>query len=181
MAQAFCHTIDVINEWLGNIFSWLIIPLVLMVVTEVTLRYVFHRPTIFAWDVNVQLQGFIVVLGGGYVLLHNGHVSMDILVSRFSPRRRALIDVIMTLFLIGSVSLLLWRVTLGAWNSVLIREELTSAWGPPIYPLKIAMVIGISALVLQGIANFIRDLLAVTRPESVSRQQRERRPEDEES
>ena len=155
------HAIDTINEWMGKIVAWLIIPLTLLVVFDVTLRYVFNMPTIWVWDVNVQLQGAIVVLGGGYALLHRGHVSVDILVNRLSTRRRALLDVIMGIFLIGGIALLLWRVSLYAWHSVLIREEFTSTFAPPTYPLKVVMAIGIGAMLLEGIAGWVRNIITL--------------------
>jgi len=163
------NTIDNINEWMGKTVAWLFIPLTLLIVFDVTLRYVFNMPTIWGWDVNIQLQGAIVVLGGGYVLLHRGHVSIDILANKLPARKRLLMDVIMGIFLIGGIGLLLWRVSLGAWNSVLIREHYTSTWGPIIYPLKVAMTIGIGTMLLQGITDWIRNILTLIHGDEAAR------------
>lgn len=153
--------IDSISDWMGKIVAWAFIPLTFLMVYEVILRYVFNRPTIWSWDVNAQLMGLIVVVGGGYALLHKGHVSVDILVNRLSTRRRTLLDVIMGIFLIGGVGLLLWRVSLGAWNSVMLREHYTSTWAPVIYPFKVVMVVGIGTMLLQGIADWVRNIITL--------------------
>ncbi len=164
MVESFCHAIDTINERVGKIVVWLFIPLMLLVVMEVTLRYVFNNPTLWGYDVMIQLQGVLLVLAGGYTLLHKGHVAVDILVSKFPPRKRALIDMITGLLLISTVGLLLWRATLYAWDSWLVREMYMSLI-TYIYPFKIIMVVGILMLFLQGVSEFTHNLTIVVHRE----------------
>jgi len=160
--ETFCRRIDSLNEWVGKTFGWLIFPLILIVVFDVTLRYVFNRPTVWAWDVNIQLLGSLVVFGGGYALRNGAHIGVDALVVRLSPRRRALIDVITSGFFFFGVGVLLWKAFGDALFSVQIRELYTSVFAPPIYPFKILMVIGILLLLLQGLVKFLRDLAMLT-------------------
>jgi TRAP-type mannitol/chloroaromatic compound transport system permease small subunit len=55
-----------------------------------------------------------------------------------------------------------------AMNSLSFRETLSSAWAPPIYPIKFAIPVAAFLLLLQGLAKYIRDLhLAVTGKEGV--------------
>ena len=157
--QKTLHAIDTINEWMGRIGGWFLIPLSFLVVYDVILRYVFNMPTLWAWDVNVQIQAAIVVLGGGYALLHKGHVSVDILVSKLSTRKRALLDSIMYIFLVGGLAVLLWRVSISCQYALQIKEHWTSTWAPIVYPLKVLIVIGVGTLLLQGIAGWIRNIL----------------------
>ena len=56
--------IDNVSEWAGKLVAWLILPLVLFTVMEVVLRYVFNSPTVWAWDVNIQLMLVFLALGG---------------------------------------------------------------------------------------------------------------------
>lgn len=161
--------IDILNEWVGRVLSLLIIPMTLIAVIEVILRYVFNRPTIWAWDINMMLLGAFSILAGGYVLLKQGHVTMDVVVTRLSPRVRAVIALITSLLFFYCMGLLLWQSGLAAQESIMIREEINSVWGPPIYPLKILWPIGVFLLLLQGVAAFIRDL-KTARSKRASRQ-----------
>ena len=52
----------------------------------------------------------------------------------------------------------LWASGKYAGRSIGLLETSGSAWDPPVYPLKVALVIGVLLLLLQGTAKFIRDL-----------------------
>jgi len=162
MVKAFCHAVDTINAWVGKYFGFLIVPLVVLVTMEVILRYVFNKPTIWAWDVNVQLLGALGALGAGFALLHRGHVEIDLIAVRLSPRAKAILDVITALLFFFGIGVILWKTALGAWTSLLAREVYSSFFRPPIYPLKIIIVVGVFLLLLQGIAKFLRDLTTAT-------------------
>ncbi|KPK92600.1 MAG: hypothetical protein AMJ94_04700 [Deltaproteobacteria bacterium SM23_61] len=163
--KSFCRFVDSLNERVGNISGWLIIPLTAVVTYDVILRYVFNRPTVWAWDINIQLLGALVVLGGGYALFHDAHIGVDALVMQLSPRRRAILDLITSAFFFFGVGVLLWKAASDAWFSLQIKELYSSVFMPPIYPFKILMVVGIFLLLLQGMAKFFRDLMTVTSTE----------------
>jgi TRAP-type mannitol/chloroaromatic compound transport system permease small subunit len=157
-AKGFADRIDIISERVGYVVSFLILPMTLISVIEVILRYVFNRPTIWAWDVNMMLLGGLTVMAGGYALLKEGHVAMDAFVSRMSPRGRAVTAVITSLLFFFGIGILAWQSGVAAWDSFLMREEVNSVWRPPLYPLKMLWPIGVLLLLLQGVAGFIRNL-----------------------
>jgi TRAP-type mannitol/chloroaromatic compound transport system permease small subunit len=158
--EAFCCLIDKVNEWSGRIVALLFVPFSILVVVDVFTRYVLNN----AWyyiDVNIQIMGLLIAVGVGYCLLHRGHIGVDILVQHFSLKKRAVLNLILTpLFFIG-VGALVWKLGENAIKSVLILENYTSALGPPIYPFKVFMTLGFFLLLLQGLANTLRDLRIV--------------------
>ena len=98
------------------------------------------------------------VLGAGWALLDHRHVKIDLIYDRFTPRQRAVIDSITFVFFALYLGFFLWAVSKYAWQSVLVRETAGSAWDPPVYPIKVALLVGVVLLLLQGIAKLIRDL-----------------------
>ena len=60
----FVRLVDGISEWAGKLASLLLIPSVLITCFEVFMRYVVAMPTIWAWDLNIQIFAAIVMLGG---------------------------------------------------------------------------------------------------------------------
>ena len=164
--------VDSINEWTGRVTSFLIIPLLVIVVTEVTLRYVFNRPTIWAWDVNRQLAGALIMLGLGHVLLHEEHIRIDVVVSHLSPRARVVVDLVLAPLLFFGIGVLVWQLVAEAWESLVVREIWTTLLSPPIYPLKIILAIGAILLLAQVTAKFIRNLIIITSPGASSHRNR---------
>ena len=79
MLMKFCDIIDNVVDWTGKMVGWLIIPLCFLVAYDVIIRYIFNSPTVWAWDINTQLLGAMVALGGAYALLHDGHVGVDVI------------------------------------------------------------------------------------------------------
>lgn len=156
--------VDRASDALGMIGGWLLLPLSFFVAYEVVLRYVFDSPTIWVWDLGMQLQAAIVALGGSYALRTNSHVSIDILVSKLSPRLRAILESITDALLVVGVSVLLWRLWISAQYAVTIHEKWTSYWAPPVYPLKVLIVVAVAIMLLQAIARWIRTLQSVVRP-----------------
>jgi TRAP-type mannitol/chloroaromatic compound transport system permease small subunit len=156
--RRYCIIIGKINLFLGTVLQWTILPISAIVMFEVIARYVFNRPTIWAWDVNVQLLALMATLGGGYVLLNDDHVRVDILVAKFSSRKRAILDSFTGLLTIVALGVLTWHLSEEAITSVKYLEVHWSYWAPPVYPLRVLMAFGSLMLLLQAIAVFLQNI-----------------------
>lgn len=165
----FCRLIDAINDWTGRIVAWLFIPFTLLVAADVFTRYALRKPWFYI-DVNIQIMGTLIILGGGYCFLHQSHIGVDTIVSRFSQRTRSIIDLILFPIFVGSIGALLWKTGVAAWDSWIWKERYSfSALLPPIYPYKTIIVLGVLLVLLQGTAKFIRDLIFVINPKPESK------------
>lgn len=159
--QRFCHVVDTLNEWIERIISWFLIPLVLIGTAEVIARYVFKRPQVWSWEVSMQIMAGLVVLGGGWGLLKKWHVRIDILWGRLPLRTRVILDLITFPLFLFAVGIILWQSASAALVSVQIRERFSSYFASPIYPLKIIVALGFFLMLLQGIVEFIRNLITL--------------------
>ncbi|NCZ48112.1 MAG: TRAP transporter small permease subunit, partial [Betaproteobacteria bacterium] len=88
------RTIDKITEISGNIFAWLMVPLVGGVVWEVVSRYFFHQPTEWSYDLTYMLYGTMFMLGAAYTLRRGAHIRTDFLWDNFSNQTKGWIDTI---------------------------------------------------------------------------------------
>ena len=156
--KTFINGIDKINDLVGRASAWCLFCIICIIAIEVFSRYILERPTIWAWDTNSQLFSLVTFLSGGYTYLKGKHVSIDIFYSKWTEKKKALADIItFPVFLMFALPLI---YTLGslAHESFVNRETVSSAWAPPIYPIKIIAVIGACLLTLQGLAIFIRNV-----------------------
>lgn len=156
--ERLLYVIDSISEWSGKIASWLIFPMILVLVFETVLRYGFESPTIWAHETSQMLFGAFFLLMGACVLRYREHVNLDIVYDRFSPRIRAIVDLVTAVLFFLVCGFLLWKGGEFAWTSLMRLERSTSPWRPPIYPLKLIIPIAAFLILLQGLAKFIRDL-----------------------
>ena len=165
--RGFCRVIDWINEQGGKLISFLILILVVVVLYEICARYLFNRPTIWAQEISQMIYGAYVILLGGYVLRRGGHVNVEILYGKFSPRTRAIIDLFTWLLFFFFCGLLLIKGWEMAWDSFKVRETEPTTFAPPVYPIKMMIPLGALLILLQGLARFLRSLvLAISGKES---------------
>ena len=159
--EKFLKTVDRISELSGKGVSFLVIPLVAVILYEIVARYVFQNPTIWVHETAQMIYGAYVILLGAYVLRRNGHVNVEILYSRFTPRTRAVIDLFTWLLFFYFCGLLLWKGWEMAWESFLLGETEPTTFAPPVYPIKMMIPLGAFLILLQGLAKFLRDLTFV--------------------
>ena len=92
--QALIDTIERITRLFGMIAAWLIVPLAGSMMWEVISRYVFSRPTIWAYEIAYMQMGALFVLGIALTTQAKAHVRVDLLYDIFSPRWKAVIDLV---------------------------------------------------------------------------------------
>lgn len=160
MLKKFVSVVNAMNRWVGEKAMWLFIPFTLLVALDVFQRRVLHHPWYYV-DITVQLMSALVVLGAGYCMLYDGHIGMDILVTRLSEKTQKIIKMVLFILFAVCIGSLLWGVTTDTWGSIMTREAQTTSLGLPIYPLKIVIFLGVFLFLLQGIAKFVEDLLFV--------------------
>jgi len=157
----FLSIVDAISRKSGQAVSFLLIAAIIVITYEVVARRAFHAPTIWAHESTVQLLAVLYVIGGAYTLYVRGHISMDILYVRFSPRTRAILDLITSLFFFLFCGVLLWQGTETALVSIMRGEGSGTVWNPPIYFIRSAIPLGALLILFQGLAKFIRDFSIV--------------------
>lgn len=156
--KKFLSLIDGLSISVGKAGSWLILAVVAFIIYEIVMRYIFHLPTLWVSESMVFGCGISYVLGAAWALQDNRHVKIDLIYDRLTPRQRAVMDAITYVFFALYLGVFLWAASKYTWQSIMVRETTSSAWDPPVYPIKIALVVGTGLLLLQGTAKFIRDL-----------------------
>jgi TRAP-type mannitol/chloroaromatic compound transport system permease small subunit len=125
---------------------------------EAVARYIFDSPTIWSIEMSKFVFGAYFLLGGGYVLLTGGHVKMDIIYSRWSPRRQALMDAALFVFFIIFVGFTLRSAIHHATVSTMMMQRSGTPWHPYLWPIKIIVAVGFLLMLLQGISEFIKSV-----------------------
>lgn len=152
-----------LNRVVGGVVSMLVIGLTFLIVFEVVTRYGFSAPTTWGTELTTLLFATYVLLGGGYTLLKNDHVRMDVLYSRFSDRGKAVLDLISMPFALLYVGVLFIEGNSMLFEAIESQRTLSSDWAPLLWPWLLALPVGVGLLGLQIIANAVSNIvLAIT-------------------
>lgn len=156
LVNQFLSLVDRVNEWTGKVVAFLIPVMMLLIAYEVVMRYFFRSPTIWVWDINVQLFALVLFLGGGQVLLRDQHVRVDVIYGNLSEKWKHVFSLVTFPVLFVFLVVLFWKFLVMTADSVKEREVTLTLFAPPVYPLKIVCSVGIFFFLLEAVAKFIR-------------------------
>ena len=156
--RELAHRIDRFQERFGRGVSWLSLGMVRVVFSDVVTRYVFRTTSGAMQELEWYLFGTLYLLAAGYTLLHDEHVRVDIMYSKLSPRRRAVVDfVLFCVFFFPSCLLVIYTAWPFVRNSWSVWEGSPDPGGLPLrWLLKSMIIVGFVLLLLQGISQTIK-------------------------
>jgi TRAP-type mannitol/chloroaromatic compound transport system permease small subunit len=154
---ALSRGIDVLNERIGRVVLWLVLAMALLSSGNAVARYLFNRSSNAWLELQWYMFAAIFLLCSGYTLLHNEHIRIDVVSSRFSARTRIWIDIFGTVFFLLPMAILIlklsWPIFMNAWQS---GEMSSNAGGLIRWPARAIIPAGFLLLTLQGISELIK-------------------------
>ncbi len=151
----------------------------------------FMRPSLWTLEIAQFLMVTYYILGGPYAIQLNSNVRMDLAYGVLSPKRKAMVDAFTIIFLLVYLGFLLvgalnsFSYSLGnfreeaipflyglvasfftegidgAAEKIGVLERSRSIWRPPMWPIKLIMIIGILLMLMQATAEFIKDVARI--------------------
>jgi len=155
--------IETINVKAGEFVAWWSLIAVFVYYYEVIARFVFNSPTNWVHESMFLMFGMQYMLSGAYAYREDQHVRVDVIYAKFSPRGKAIADIITSVFFfifIGTMLVTGYRFAADAVNA---GEHSFTEWGIQYWVVKLAIPVGAALLLLQGIAKLLKDILFVTR------------------
>ncbi len=167
--------IDILNYRVGQLIALLLVPLIAVVVFEVISRNSFSilqnagfedlarslnlGPTLWVYDTSRMLAGVLFMAAAGYGLMRGVHIRADFLYRFWSNKTQATVDA--TLYLLFFIPSMIFFTIVSAkfwWLDFSTGEtmQVDSAWGPVLWPARLAMPVGAFLLALQGIPEIFR-------------------------
>ncbi len=154
--------IDLFSKWVGNIVSWITIPLILGMVYEVFARKLFLAPTIWAYDMSRFFYGALFMLGAGYALSKGVHIRADFIYRNFKIKTQGKIDFWLYLLFYFPGLIVFLYMTIGFVQESIMRGEkgMDTTWMPYMWPIKTCLLVGIVFLLIQGISELFKSYWA---------------------
>jgi TRAP-type mannitol/chloroaromatic compound transport system permease small subunit len=160
MLRELARRIDRFQDALGRALSWLMLAMVLTVFFDVVSRYALSRSYVFTQELEWYIFAVAYLMAGGYVMLWDEHVRVDIMYSRLTPRKKAWVDLILLfVFFFPSALLIIyttWPFFRNAWT---VYEGSPDPGGIPArWALKGVIIVAFVLMAIQGVSEAIKRL-----------------------
>ena len=116
----------------------MIIPLMLLTFADVMLRGFFNKPIPGTFEISQYILAVFILLGAAYTQQVKGHVGVDFVTSRLSPRLRAICEIVTTLLSLFIIAVVVWQ----GWVVGIEEKAVSDQLRIPQYPFKVLVAVG---------------------------------------
>ena len=150
--------IDQLNSFLGKTVSWFSVFLVLLIVVDVTLRYLLDITAVWTFEMEWHLFATLFLLSAAWGLKEGKHVRVDVFYNRFTNRQKAIVNLLGSLFLLLPFCWIGFSESLSfVHSSFELRETSPDPGGLPArYLIKSTIPIGFFTLGMQGVSEVLK-------------------------
>jgi TRAP-type mannitol/chloroaromatic compound transport system permease small subunit len=161
LIKGYVDGITATSKLVGMLAMYLVFGMLGILFFETCSRTFFNKPWIWTVEMAQFVMAAYYTLGGAYTLIIDGHVRMDLAYARWSPKNKALSDVLTFVVIMLYLVVLLLGGIISLEYSIKYKQKSYSSWAPPVTPIKIIMLVGMALMILQVIAEFFKDLAKV--------------------
>lgn len=155
-ARSLAARIEAFSDGLGRATSWIALAIVVLMATNVLLRYAFGIGSVWSQELEWHLLAPLILFGMTYAERHREHVRVDILYARYPPGARLAVDLVadaLGIALSVLVVVLSWHYVVQAWE---IGEGSADPGGLPMrFALKALIPIGFACFLMQCAAQAV--------------------------
>ncbi|MCB1417179.1 MAG: TRAP transporter small permease subunit, partial [Nitratireductor sp.] len=122
--------IDRLSLFCGEFVSYWAVIAVFVYYFEVISRYVFNSPTNWAHEAMYLMFGMQYLIAGAYAMLTESHVRVDVFYAPMSPRRKAITDLLTSIFFFIFAGTLLVTSWIFAFDAIAVPSgnSVVSDW-----------------------------------------------------
>ena len=161
LIKYYIKLIDYISLKTGRATMYLVFVMMFILILSFVTRNIINIPLIWIIEMAQFVMTGYYLLGGGYSMLTDDHVRMDLIYSKLKDKTKALLDSLTSVFLVFYLVVLFYGSISSLTYTIETNQRLFTAWAPYVWPIKSIMTFGILLMLLQSIAIFFRDLAKV--------------------
>ena len=159
--QSYVNFIDMICERVGRfVMYWVFFMMFLLILSFVT-RNIINFPLMWIIEMAQFTITAYYLLGGGYSMITDDHVRMDLFYGKLSDKGKAKMDAFTSIFLIFYLVILFYGSISSLEYTIQTKQRLFTAWAPYVWPIKSLMLFGILLMLLQAISMLFKNLAKV--------------------
>ena len=157
----YINFIDYVSLKTGRATMYLVFVMMFILILSFVTRNIINIPLIWIIEMAQFVMTGYYLLGGGYSMITDDHVRMDLIYSKLKDKTKALLDSLTSVFLVFYLVVLFYGSISSLTYTIETNQRLFTAWAPYVWPIKSIMTFGILLMLLQSIAIFFKDLAKV--------------------
>jgi len=150
--------LDAFIQRIGQLSSWLIFGLVLLVASDVLLRYFFHISSIAEQELQWHILAAIAMFGSAFTFQQGEHVRVDLFYQNYNERIKILMDIFIPLLIIIPYSIFIIYLSSGYVMQSYVTGEISPDPGglPYRYLVKALIPFGFVLILIQAFAVMLK-------------------------
>lgn len=154
------RVVDAVNYRVGRFMMYGIFVMVGILLWS-SISKTFFLPSLWTLEVAQFAMVAYYVLGGPYAMQLGSNVRMDLFYGSWSTRTKAWVDSLTVLLLVLYLVVMIYGAVDSTTYSIRYGERSPTAWRPYLWPIKLAMIVGFVLMLLQSIAELIKDIATI--------------------
>lgn len=159
MVRKACLLIDAINMKIAHVVSYVLVLMVLTISYEVLCRYLLNSPTDWALEINEYLLCAISMLGGGYAILKDEHVRVDVLYRYFPIKARAIAEFATWWIVVLFCLVIIWKGGEMSIEALVKGKKSMGIMEFHLFPSMVTVPLGAFLMLLQALVRIVRNIL----------------------
>ncbi len=155
--------IERLIDWTGRAVAWLTFAMIVVTCVVVVLRYGFDASAIMLQESVIYMHGAVFMLGLAYTAQHDGHVRVDVLYGRASPRARGVVNLVghlvLTIPLCATIFLTSLDYVANSWSILEGSQEVGGI--PAVFALKTLIPLSAAMLIAQAAVQAVQEFRAL--------------------
>ncbi|MDH3380043.1 MAG: TRAP transporter small permease subunit [Gammaproteobacteria bacterium] len=160
VVRRYVRVVDAVNYRIGRAVMYGIFIMVGILLWS-SISKTFFLPSLWTLEVAQFALVAYYILGGPYSIQMGSNVRMDLFYSNWSDQKKAWVDAFTVCFLIFYLGVLVYGGFESTSYSFQYGERSPTAWRPYLWPIKVAMCVGFSLMLLQAISELFKDIAKI--------------------
>ena len=154
--------INTTSRVMGYVATGLLLPMMLLTVVDVFLRFAFNSPIIGVAELTSLLM-LCLPLSVAWAAVQGRHVTIDLVMSRFPRRVQAIVGSITFLISLGTVAFLVWKGLVVTLFEIKHRYYASLLLPLPVFPFHWALLLGLAMLFVVLVTLIVKELKGAVR------------------
>jgi len=149
----------------GSFAGWLMLVISLLIGYDILLQIIVRHGTIWVYEVTSYGLFWFALMAGGFVLLRDRHIHVELLVQTLNERTQRLLRAANMFLIVIFIGVMFYYTLDLALEALRTKQRSSTFVRVPMFPVYFGGAVGLIVFFLQSIHTFVTDCLGIRKTE----------------